>query len=217
MDAALPDHRPQADRVREYFAGAVGQERYFALLLHTERLQRSMHWCVPTDDDSMPGGEQACDVVGETVQSLLLEPGAKGRRKLPAKVAVEAGLKMIIWSKVNHAAEGFENTHRVDHEDVDREGEPVDHLENDAAMWEPRQAKLSAAQQAQVAARCTRFIEFCRKDQVVCNMLMVIRDLGIDGPAGRLAKELGIKTGEVYIVRKRLGTFVRKFRKLTAT
>jgi hypothetical protein len=124
---------------------------------------------------------------------------------------------MIVWSKVNHEVEGFENTHRTEHQDVDREGELVDHLETDAPMWEPREAKLSAQQLTFVAARCMRFIEFCRKDQAVCNMLMVIRDLGIDRPAERLAKELGIKAAEVYIVRKRLGTFVRKFKKLTAT
>lgn len=217
MDASLPDHPPQADRVREYFDGAVGQERYWALLHHTERLQRSMRWCVPSNDDSMPGGTQASDIVHETVQSLLLETDAKGYRKLPAKVAVEAGLMMIIWSKINHAVEGFENTHRADHQDVNREGELVDHLETDAPMWEPREVKLSVQQQTFVAARCMRFIEFCRKDQAVCNMLMVIRDLGIDRPAERLAKELGIKAAEVYIVRKRLGTFVRKFKKLTAT
>ncbi|MGH7947198.1 MAG: hypothetical protein ACREF9_19660, partial [Opitutaceae bacterium] len=130
-------------------------------------------------------------------------------------VAVEAALKMIIWSKVNHAAEDFENTHRDDHKDVDREGHPIDHLETDAPMWEPAQAKLTPQQQAFVAARCTRFIEFCRKDKVVCDMLIVIRDLGIDRTAERLAKELGIKVAEVYIVRKRLGTLVRQFRKAT--
>lgn len=216
MAASAPDQCSQADRVREYFSGPAEQDRYFGLLYYTERLQRSMHWCVPTDDDSIPGGMQARDVMHEAVQSLLLEdPNAPGRRTLPATVAVEPALKMIIWSKLNHAAEDFENTHRNDHQDVDREGQPVNHLETDAPMWEPGQAKLSAQQQVFVAARCTRFIEFCRKDQAVCNMLMVIRDLGVDRPASRLAKELGLQVGEVYLVRKRLGTFVRKFRKVT--
>lgn len=218
MAASLPDPRPQAERVAEYFSGTAGQDHYFALVHYTERLQRSMHWCVPTDDDSMPGGEQARDVVHETVQSLLIDdPDTPGYRCLPAKVGVEAALKMIIWSKINHAAEDFENTHRNDHQDVDREGRTVDHLETDAPMWEPSQVKLTPPQQAFVAARCTRFIEFCRKDRIVCDMLMVIRDLGIDRPAERLAKALGIKVGEVYIARKRLGTLVRQFRKATKT
>jgi hypothetical protein len=216
MAAPAPDHRPQADRVREYFSGPAVQDRYFGLLHYTERLHRSMHWCVPTDDDSMPGGSQARDVMHEAVQSVLQDdPGALGYRKLPATVGVEPALKMIIWSKLNHAAEDFENTHRNDHQDVDREGRQVDHLETDAPMWEPGQVKLSPQQLVFVAARCTRFIEFCRKDQVVCNLLIVIRDLGIDRPAERLAKELGIQVGEVYLARKRLGTFVRKFRKVT--
>lgn len=218
MSVSLPDPRPQAQRVAEYFTGTGGQERYFALLHHTERLLRSMHWCVPTADDSIPGGLQARDVVHETVQSLLMEdPADPGRRVLPAKVGVEPALKMIIWSKINHAADDFENTHREDHLAVDHEGTAIDHLETDAPFWDPSQAKLTPHQLTFVAARCTRFIEFCRKDTVVCNLLMVIRDLGIDRPAERLAKELGIKVGEVYIARKRLGTLLRQFRKATAT
>jgi hypothetical protein len=218
MTTLPPDLRPQAERVLEYFSGALAQDRYFALLHYTERLMRSMHWCVSTDDDSMPGGAQARDVVHEAVQSLLTEdPAAPGYRKLPSNVAVEAVLKMIIWSKVNHAAEDTENTRRDDHLGVDREGQAVDHLETDAPMWEPSQAKLSPQQQAHAAARCTRFIEFCRTDKVVCDMLIIIRDRGIDRPAERLAKELGIRPAEVYIARKRLGTLVRKFRKATTT
>lgn len=218
MTVSLPDTRPQSHRITEYFSGAIGQEHYFALLHYAERLQRSMRWCVPTDDDSMPGGLQAQDIVHETVQSLLIEDSAaSGYRQLPPQVGVEPALKMIIWSKISHAAEDFENTHRDDHLTVDKEGELLDHLETDALMWEPSQAKLTLQQQIFVAARCTRFIEFCKKDPTVCNMLLAIRDLGIDRPAERLAKELGIKVAEVYIARKRLGTLVRQFRKVAST
>lgn len=215
MDEPQPDLRPQADRVREYFAGTVGQDRYFEFLHYTERLQRSMHWCVSTDDDSMPGGVQACDLVNETVKSLLQED-SDGRRILPADVSVALGLKMIVKSKISHAAGSFENAHRSDHEDVDNQGKSTDHLETDALMWEPREAKLSPQQQASIAARCVGFMEFCRKDQIVYGMLVVIRDLGIDEPAERLARELGIKVAEVYIARKRLGTLLRKFKKRNA-
>jgi hypothetical protein len=218
MTASVADLRPQAERVSEYFAGPAGQECYFALLHYTERLLRSMHWCISTDDDSMPGGAQARDVVHDTVQSLLTEdPTASGYRKLPAEVGVDAALKMIVWSKVNHAAEDAENTRREDHLGVSREGRAVDHLETDAPMWEPSQANLSPQQQAHAAARCTRFIEYCRKDKVVRDMLIIIRDRGIDRPAERLAKELGIRPADVYVARKRLGTLVRQFRKATMT
>jgi hypothetical protein len=217
MSVQPPDHRPQAERISEYFSGATGQDRYFALLHYAERLIRSMHWCVPTDDDSMPGGSQARDVVHETVQAFLVEEAAQGYRKLPPNTAVEPALHMVIWSKVSHIADSAENTRRDDNVGMDQTGDVIDSLETDAPMWEPSQAKLSPQQQAYVAARCTRFIEFCRKDKPVCDMLMVIRDLGFDRPAERLAKALGIRVGEVYVIRKRLGTLLRQFRKATAT
>ncbi|MBS0631621.1 MAG: hypothetical protein JSS11_06880 [Verrucomicrobia bacterium] len=217
MTVPLPDSRPQAERIAEHFGGAEGQDHYLVLLHYTERLVRSMHWCIATNDSSMPGGVQARDILHATVQSLLLDnPNAPGYRQLPAKVGVEPGLKMIIWSKINHAAEDTENVRRKDHKDIDREGNVIDHLETDAPMWDPGQEKLSTQQQAHVAARCTRFIEYCRKDKVVCDLLILIRDTGVDRPAERLAKELRIRVGEVYLARKRLGTLLRQFRK-TAT
>jgi len=214
MAGQPPDHRPQPERISEYFSGALAHERYFALLHYAERLIRSMHWCIPTDDDSMPGGSQARDIVHETVQAFLLEdPNAEGYRKLPAAVGVEPALKMVIWSKINHVANSAENTRRDDHVGVDKTGDAIDHLDTDAPMWEPSQAKLSAQQLAFVAARCTRFIEFCRKDKPVRDMLIIIRDHGYDRPAERLAKALSVRVGEVYVIPKRLGTLVRQFRK----
>ncbi|MEO5961001.1 MAG: hypothetical protein ABIR80_17990 [Opitutaceae bacterium] len=218
MAVQLPDNRSQGQRISEYFSGGTAQERYFALLHFAERLIRSMHWCVPTSDDSMPGGGQARDVVQETVQAYLLDdPKAEGYRKLPANVAVEAALHMVIRSKINHVAEGAENIRREDHVGVDQTGEAADHLETDAVFWEPNQAKLSSHQEAFLAARCTRFIEFCRKDKPVCDMLIVIRDQGFDRPAERLAKALSVRVGEVYLVRKRLGTLLRQYLKANAS
>ncbi|MDI1343458.1 MAG: hypothetical protein PSV22_05065, partial [Pseudolabrys sp.] len=69
MTAAPQDPKHQVRRVKDYFAGAQGKERYLALLLFTERQVRSMHWCVATSDASIPGGQRACDIVNETVQA----------------------------------------------------------------------------------------------------------------------------------------------------
>ncbi len=214
--AATSDPLPQAQRVTTYFAPPDGERRYYELLHYTERLVRSKHWCMPTEDDTIPGGMHARDIVHETYQALTKEPGQPGFRKLPDNVEVEPALKMDIWSMVSHAVESYENTHRADRVDHDHEGKPLDRLDTDAPFWDPSQAKLTPLQQAHVAARCTRFIEFTKKDSVVCNMLMVIRDQGFDRPAERLAKALGIKVPEVYTARKRLGTLLRQFRKTAA-
>lgn len=218
MAVQLPDDRPQAQRIAEYFSSAGGQDRYFALLHYAERLIRSMHWCVPTDDDSMPGGAQARDVVHESVQAYLIEdPKADGYRKLPPDVVVEAALHMVIRSKVSHIAQGTENTNREDRVGIDKTGDAVDHLETDAVFWESGETKLSPQQEAFIAARCMRFIEFCRKDKPVCDMLIVIRDQGFDSPAERLARALGVRVGEVYLIRKRLGTLLRQYRETAAS
>lgn len=213
MSAAPPDQRPQTERITEYFSGGSAEERYLNLLHYTERQRRTVFWCISTADDVIPGGLQARDLLNETVKSLLLEPGTEGHRTLPAHVPVEAALKMVIWSKISHAAEKSENTQRVDHVGVDREGEEVDRLESDVPMWEPSHAKLSPQQQAHLASRCASFVEFCRTDKIVHDLLIIVRDRGIDGPADRLARELGIRLGEVYAARKRLGTLLRQFRK----
>ena len=212
MTAAPQDPQHQVRRVRDYFAGAQGKERYLALLSLTERQVRSMHWCVATSDGSIPGGQRACDIVNETVQAVLQEErDAPGRREIPNDIDVEPGLKEIIFSKLNHAAEGFENRRRADHLAVDKKGEKVDHLDSAVPFWDPSTANLTPEELALATARCTRFIEFAKKDKIVCAMLMLIRDQGIDRPAERIAKELGIKLLEVYTARKRLGTLVRKF------
>jgi hypothetical protein len=213
MSAAPPDPRPQTERITEYFSGGQAEERYLNLLHYTERQLRSMFWCISTADDSIPGGLQARDMLNETVKSLFLEPGAEGFRALPAHVPVEAALKMVVWSKVSHAAEKSENIHRAEPVGVNREGEEVDRLETDAPMWEPSHAKLSPQQLAHLAARCAGFVEFCRTDKTVYDMLVIVRDRGIDGPADRLARELGIRLAEVYTARKRLGTLLRQYRK----
>ena len=210
-----PDDRPPADRINEYFAGEAGRQRYLKLLHYTERKVRSMHWCIPTADDSMPGGKQACDIMHETLQFLQSKapPEKGGHNYLPPDIEVEVAFKKVICREINHAAESFENATRNDNVGVDREGEEIDHLESDAPFWEPAQTKLSPQQIAHIAARCERFVEFSRKDRDVCNMLIIIRDRGIDGPAERMAKELGIRITEVYAARRRLGSLLRKFGK----
>lgn len=212
MPPASQDPLFQVRRVNEYFADASGQARYLTLVHFAERQIRCMHWCVSTTDGSMPGGQLACDVVQETLVAVLMEtPGAAGRREIPDDVDVERGLKRIIESKINHAAESFENRRRADHLGTDQEGETVDRLDSATPFWDPTNANLSPEELALAAARCARFIEYTKKDKIVCNMLILIRDCGIDKPAERIAKELGIRLVEVYLARKRLGTLVRKF------
>jgi hypothetical protein len=211
---APSDPQQQIARVREYFAGEAGKDRYLALLGFTERQIRAMRWCVATDDGSIPGGRQANDIVNGVVQALLLEnPDADGRREIPPHIAFDYGIKTIIDSELNHAAVSFENRRRQDPETTDREGKPVDLLDSPVPFWDPSSANLTPEQTALAAARSTRFIEFAKRDKIVCAMLMLIRDQGIDRPAERIAKELGIKVPEVYAARKRLGTLVRKFGK----
>ena len=146
-----------------------------------------MSWCISTDDGSMPGGQQAIDVVHDAIRFLQSKaPEEKGGGNyLPANVSVAAAIWMVIKRTVGHEADGFENANRSDYLTVDREGEQVDLLESDVPFWDPAMAKLSTQQLVHAAARCERFIEFVHKDRDVCNMLILIRDRGIDGPAGR--------------------------------
>jgi len=214
MTKATQDPQHQVRRVKEYFSGTQGHERYLALVQFAERNLRSMHWCIATSDGSIPGGSVACDIVHETVQAVLREErGADGRREIPDDIDIERGLKWIIDSKLNHAAESFENRHRADPVATDEEGEEFDRLDSAVPFWDASNANLTVAELAEAAARCTRFIEFAKRDKIVCAMLMYIRDTGIDRPAERLAKALGIKVPEVFAARKRLGTLVRKFGK----
>lgn len=104
-----------------------------------------------------------------------------------------------------------ENCRWADHLGTDQEGETVDRLDSATPFWDPTNANLSPEELALAAARCARFIEYTKKDKIVCSMLILIRDCGIDKPAERIAKELGIRLVEVYLARKRLGTLVRKF------
>lgn len=212
MLPAPQDPLVQIRRIYEYFEHAQGSDRYLALLYFAERHIRSLHWCVGTSDASMPGGQKACDVVQETLEAVLVETaGAPGRREIPDGVDVEFGLKRIIESKINHAAESFENRHRSDHLGTDAAGEAVDYLDSATPFWDPATANLSPEELALAAARCARFIEYASRDKTVCAMLILIRDRGIDKPAERIAKELGVGLVDVYLARKRLGTLVRKF------
>jgi len=177
-----------------------------------------MRWCIATSDGSIPGGRKADDVVNEALQSVLIEDrDAEGRREIPDAVDLERGLKLIIHSILNHAAEGFENRHRIDPSAVDAEGEELDLLDSSIPFWDPSNANLSPEEIATAAARCTRFIEFSKHDKIVCGMLMLIRDEGIDKPAELIAKRLGIKVVDVFSARKRLATLVRKFARTAAS
>jgi hypothetical protein len=202
----------QVQRVRDYFDGPNGKDRYLALVAFAHRTIQSMRWCIATSDDSIPGGRKADDIVNEALKSVLLaDRSAEGRRQIPDAVELGHGLRTIVLSILNHAAEGFENRHRVDPVAVGADGEEQDLLDTSVPFWDPSNANLTPEELVAASSRCVRFIEFSKRDKIVCAMLMLIRDEGIDRPAELIAKRLSIKVMDVFAARKRLATLVRKF------
>lgn len=200
------DHPSCADRVRRYFADPAGQERYARLLESTERMIRTKHWCVATVDRQAPGGQGAVDFFGRVYVALV-----EGRRSFPDEIPVDLGIRCIVRSLVNHLALGFENTHRRDHLVADEAGTHHDELETARPFWDPTTENFTEEEPGAAAARCARFLAFCAGDRDLVALLTLIRDEGIDGPASLIAQRIGVTEVEVYNIRKRLATAVRKF------
>lgn len=199
-------HPQCADRVRRYFSEPDGEKRYSGLLADAERMIRTKHWCVATTDRQAPGGQGAVDLFGQVYLALM-----EDRRSFPDEVAVDLGIRSIVRSLVSHLALGFENTHRQDHLVADDAGTTRDHLDTARPYWDPTTEPLSAEETDSAAARCARFLAFCAGDRDLVALLVLIRDEGIDGPAKLIAQRIGVTEFEVYNIRKRLATAVRKF------
>lgn len=213
MSLLPPSADRQAARVSDALSGPAGEELYARLLEFAERQIRSRRWCIRTFDQAMPGGKSAADVVNETVHAATADPADRRRRNIPEGVDSEHGLKCIIESKVNHAAESFENRNRRDHVATNAEGEKFDRLDSATPFWEPGTAELPDDELAAMGEDCARFIEFAKTDYLVQRMLMLIRDKGIDKPVERIARELSVGPAEVLLARKRLRRLVRKFQR----
>lgn len=167
---------------------------------------RAKHWCVSTADHAAPGGQVAVDLFGRVYAAIL-----SGARSFNAEVQVDIGFRQIARSLINHLATGFENTHRSDHVSENKFGETVDLLDSATPYWDPSADNFTPEQLAESSARATRFIEFCKKDKNLVAMLMLIRDEGIDRPAKKIAKLIGISEIEVNNTRRRMATALRKF------
>lgn len=204
-------HPHCAARVRSYFDHPEGHARYRRLLSDADRMVRSKHWCVATADRHAPGGTGAVDVFGQVYVALLA-----GRRSFPDELPVDVGIRCIVRSLVDNLLHGFENTHRADHLAVAEDGTVTDHFDHARPFWDPTVEALSDEETRPAAARCVRFIEFCQGDDGLVALLTLIRDEGIDGPAKLVAQRLGISEFEVYNIRKRLITAVRKFERAAA-
>ena len=199
-------HPQCADRVRRYFSGPDGKDHYFRLLGEAERMIRTKHWCIATAERQAPGGQGAVDLFGQVYVALVA-----GRRSFPDDCPVDIGIRCILRSVVSHLALGFENTHRQDHLVADDSGTTQDHLDTARPFWDPTSEPCTEEQPDSAASRCARFIAFCAGDRELVALLELIRDEGIDGPAKLIAQRIGVTEFEVYNIRKRLATAVRKF------
>ena len=204
---AMDNHHPNcASRVREFFGGAGGKRHYIEVLGIAERMIRTKHWCVATHDRSAPGGKTAVDLVGKVVESLL-----SGKSSFGDDIAVEPALYQLMRRAINRLATSYENTHRDDSVGTNDEGARIDRLESATPFWDPTNENLSPEELQIAGARCTRFIEFCRKDKNLVAMLLLIRDTGMDQDAKKIGAALNVSVMEVYNIRKRLGNAVRRF------
>lgn len=205
MDAA----RRQIDRVVEFFSGPDGRERYERLVFFAQTEIQRHRWCSGWRA-SPPGGNGAADFVNDLLRQVLLGCGASDRRRIPPDVEVEVALRWHVRSKISAAVRSYENRNFIRYWDFDG-GERL--VENAlTACTDDTPGTLSDDTAAIMkSGRCQRFLDFVADDTLVHSMLMLIRDLGIDGPADRVAKYLDVCVRDVYVARRRLKAATRRF------
>lgn len=201
---------PATDQVRRLCAffnehdGPACLEEFIAF---TERRIRRGAWCIKRADGSLPGGRLAEDLVHTVIQAILTPPGTKGYRRIPDDVAIDVAMRLIIRSCINHALLSGENTTRIELPESD-DGTLFEGTE---PFWSPCEEHLSEEDKVHAFARCEAFIALVKKrNQLVHDMLILLRDEGIEKPAV-VAKRLSRPIADIYLARRQLGTLIRTF------
>lgn len=199
----------QERRVCDFFDGPDGPARLEELIFFAERRIRRGGWCIKRADGSIPGGKLAEDVVHTVIEAILRPPGSRGFRRVPDTVPIDVAIRQIIRSYVSHALLSAENVTRVELPETD-DGTIFEGAE---PFWSAYEDDATDDDKKHAAARCDAFLALAKKrNQDVYDMLVLLRDEGIDKPA-LISKRLNLPVEKVYLARRQLATLILKFGK----
>ena len=195
--------------VRERLRRHPWDETIPRLLRHTRSRIRAMVWRGRPGGE-LPGGQEAEDLVYGSIAKLM-----DGTRKWdPAREPdLEAHLRDIIGSELNHLAVGFENRRMVGEaalprlKEEDAPAQPLDRFPS--AELPPPDAMAERTNNAEGEAFAKGFLDSVADDaplKAVAALVMA----GETKPA-EIARTLGIPVAEVYNTRKRLQRRLTEF------